>query len=194
MKSIMLLFLALILLSCSESEDVTPLIEDLQRDINGIRFTLEALGSRISRTEDITPLIADVQKAIENLEGEVDFLIEDSESKFNSLTSLIESNVKVECDLYGDWMGSWKHIPSIFDDAESGFRFHDNGDCEFIAKTNRGWESILDGRYWVCSESYVLIFFSDDGPTVVFGTWKLEGGALTLLWFDGDLAHEMKKI
>ena len=194
MKTVTLLFAALILLSCSESEDVTPLIEDLQRDINGIQFTLEALGSRISRSEDITPLIADVQKAIEDLEGEVDFLIEDSQSKFNTLTSLIESNVRVECDLYDDWLGSWKHIPSIFNDAESAFRFHDNGDCELIGKANRGWESLLDGRYWVCSESYVIIFFGEEGPSVYFGTWSINRDALTLLWFDGDLAFELKKI
>ena len=215
MKRITLLFVALILLSCSESEDVTPLIEDLQRDVKAIQFALEALSSRISRSDDITlviadiqeaiedlqresegipPLISDLQETVENLEGEVDFLIEDSDTKFNALTGLIESTVRVECDLYSDWQGSWKHVPSIFNDAESGFRFHDNGECELIGNDNGGWTSLLEGRYWVCSESYILIFFSDEGPSVFFGTYTLNGDALTLLWFDGDLVHELKKI
>ena len=108
--------IALTLLSCSESEDVTPLIEDLQRDIKAIQFTLEAFNTRLARSDDIIPMIEDLQneyeslppllsglqKSVEELEGGLDSLIENTETRFNTLTSLIDSNleVSIECNLY----------------------------------------------------------------------------------------------
>ena len=107
---------------------------------------------------------------------------------------MIESkiDVEVECNLYDDWVGTWKHVPSIFDDSETAFRFHDNGACEFVIKTDIGWVSLINGWYWVCSKSYAVVNYGEE-PIVEYGTWSMDGDRLTLLWFDGDLAHELEK-
>ena len=63
-----------------------------------------------------------------------------------------------------------------------------------IIKEGVGWiGGIIWGNYWVCSESYIMVFFADDAPSMTFGSYELDGDELTLLWYDGDLAFRLEK-
>lgn len=180
--SLVLLLAASTFLGCSESEDVSPLIENLQTSMESrfraLENNLKAFQNEArSETELIlSALDTDFTPVIDEIQSTREFIEETIEPEF-------------ECNLYDEWMGIWEYTPSFLDYAKTGIEFHTKGDFDILvwSVVEDRWEVLLDGVYWVCSDTFIWIVWNEDGDSIgAYGVWSIENKARLELRLHND--------
>ena len=188
MRFLVLTCMAMVVLGCSESKDVSPLIENLQTSMESRFRVLEnSLNSfqneRRSEAELIlSTLNVDFEPVINEIQSTRDFIAEVIKPEF-------------ECNLYEDWVGTWEHTPSILDYAQTGIEFHANGNFDIMVWSviEDEWEILLEGVYWICSDTFIWIFWDvDDDSAGTYGAWSIEGKTLELNYYNENEAYLTK--
>ena len=188
MKFAAVLLAALVLISCSESKDTSPLIENLQTSMESRFRALENnlnsfQNERRSEVELIlSTLNVDFEPVINEIQSTRDFIAEAIKPEF-------------ECNLYEDWVGIWEHTPSFLDYAQTGIEFRANGNCDILVWSviEDEWEVLLEGVYWVCSDTFIWIFWNDNDDSIgAYGVWSIEGKTLELNFYNENEVHLTK--